>query len=456
MKRLLCCLLLIALALSCAGCRLERLKDVELPPLPQATESSTSGMMTIPTANPLATPAPTVPPLVTPLPTAAPEPVPTVSVPSVQEPLGREGQVFVNCRSTSEDFYDPENGTVRILVFSYDTPFVTITGRAQATAAIAEQLAALDESFYSGGGEEDFPGVSGMLEMAEDNYAYVRQTGQTDMPLEYSMSRRVRTARADARVVSMVFSFAEYSGSRQSPYGQTGCVFDAETGERLTLADLSADQEAFLDRVLYCMVSLTETDPSLYEKVYVSYMHGDFYGTLSRLLREGSWYFDEEGLVVFSKLDELGPYNAGIAEFHIHYSRLEGYLDEKWLPAPREQSGSLTVSRMDGSEEGRLNFVDKVQTDEVGRELCLAADGTVYAVELVKVLLTDHVTEEGQLWYGSELSDAAIQLVTDIPDGMPNLLLRYTDASGMSYRKLLTESGEDGHLILLDESELFW
>ncbi len=451
MKKLLCCLFCAALALCCAGCNLRNLKNLELPPLPTVTVT--------PAATPYTTPTPTTLPLPTTAPSPTPTPAPPVlptstpaPQPQAQEPLGREGQVTVNYRSTSEEYFDPENGTKRILSFAYDTPYVSITGRPQAASAIAGQLAFLDESFYSGGSSEDFPGVSGMLEMAEDNYAYARQTGQ-DLPLEYSLTRQARTERADSRVVSLVFTYSEYTGGAHGSYSQRGFVFDAETGALLTLSDLCADEQGFRDRLLHCMVSLTETDASLYDHVYTSYVNGDFYGTFARLLREGSWYFDETGLVIFSDLYELGPYAAGIAEFHIQYSRLEGWLDSKWFPPERTESGALRVSLMDGSEEGRLSFLDRIQTDAIGREICIAAEGTVYNLSLSRVGFSDRFYETGQLWYDSELTNAALQLVTDIPDAVPNLLLRYSDASGASYRKLITASGEDGHIILLDEAE---
>ena len=450
MKRLLCIALCAALAFGSAGCGLKNLKNVELPPFPRVTET------------PVPTPVPTPTPAPTPVPTPAPTPVPVETPPTAptaapaagaEEPLGQDGQITVNYRSTSEEYYDPETGSKLILHFAFDTPFVSISGRPAAAAAVNGQIAFLDESFYSGGTDGAFPGVNGMLEMAEDNYAYVRQSGQSNLPLEYSMTRSVRTERADSRVLSMVYHYYSYTGGAHGSYTQTGCVFDAETGQLLTLAQLSADEEAFRKRLLHCMVSLTESDPSLFDHVYVSYMNGDYYGTLSKLLREGSWYFDETGLVVFSELYELGPYAAGIAEFHIAYPRLEGYLNSKWMPAARTEQGTVRASLMRDGEQGSVPFLDRVEADRVGAEICLAAEGTVYNLRLCRAVFSDRYEEGQQLWYSSVLSNAALQLVTDIPDGRPNLMLCYTDAAGTRYRKLITASGEDGHIILLDEAE---
>ena len=61
-------------------------------------------------------------------------------------------------------------------------------------------------------------------------------------------------------------------------------------------------------------------------------MNDDYHGTLGKLLRPGAWYFDENGMVFTSSLYELGPYSAGLAVFHIPYSKIRDVIDERWLP----------------------------------------------------------------------------------------------------------------------------
>jgi hypothetical protein len=48
------------------------------------------------------------------------------------------------------------------------------------------------------------------------------------------------------------------------------------------------------------------------------------------------------------------------------------------------------------------------------------------------------------------MTDCAIQLVTLIPEGMPNIKISYTDAQG-EHSMLLTQSGEDGSIILVND-----
>ena len=59
--------------------------------------------------------------------------------------------------------------------------------------------------------------------------------------------------------------------------------------------------------------------------------------------------------------------------------------------------------------------------------------------------------ETAQLWSCSLMRDCALQLETVIPDGMPNLKISYRAMDGLK-NLYLTQSGEDGSLILMDDS----
>ena len=49
------------------------------------------------------------------------------------------------------------------------------------------------------------------------------------------------------------------------------------------------------------------------------------------------------------------------------------------------------------------------------------------------------------------MTNCAVQISTVIPEGMPNLRISYRAEDGLRYL-YLTESGEDGSLILADDS----
>ena len=76
-----------------------------------------------------------------------------------------------------------------------------------------------------------------MLEMAEDNYAYVRQSGNVGIPTEYSSSRKATTARVDDQLINIIYTYYDYTGGAHGNYAQEAFVFDAYNGERLQLED---------------------------------------------------------------------------------------------------------------------------------------------------------------------------------------------------------------------------
>ncbi len=199
--------------------------------------------------------------------------------------------------------------------------------------------------------------------------------------------------------------------------------------------------------------SLTTTDKSLHDHIYVSYMNNDFYKTLGKLLRHGAWYFDEKGLVFQSSLYELGPYEAGIAVFHIPYSKFDDVIDSRWLPETRTESGAIRASAVTEEQEGNLRYLDPVEADRRGQELCLIVEGTLYDVQLSRAYYEDKFYDKEELWFCSEMQDEAVQLVTKIPEGIPDMMLRYTDGEGKSYSRLISLSGEDGSFLLLNKKD---
>ena len=52
------------------------------------------------------------------------------------------------------------------------------------------------------------------------------------------------------------------------------------------------------------------------------------------------------------------------------------------------------------------------------------------------------------------MKDCVLQIATDIPDGMPNLMISYLDDSGAEHDLLITQSGQDGSIILMDKDSV--
>lgn len=440
MKKITAIILALALMAALCGCgSLNNLKNVELPPLPDANAQQTE-----------------------PSPEATAEIDTTNSIPESALPQ----HVIVSMEKHSEEHYDPQNGDTLILSFSYETPRVYIEGRPEASNAVNEYIATVDETYYTGNdygigegiGDYAMSGLNGMLEMATDNYSYAVENGVTDMPLEFSSSRTGRVERIDSRVLSMVYTTYMFTGGVHGSYFDTGYSFDTESGEYVTLDMLSGSADELKAFLADYMMGLYTADKDGYysERVFADMIpDGDVNAAIAALVRDGSWYFNEDGMVIYSSIYELGPYAAGIVDFVIPYSDLAGHIDDKWLPAERTaEGGSLTLKAQSDIADGSIEIIDKVTVDAEGEALCLEADGTVYDVRLASVDYSDRFYETAQLWACSYMSDCVLQLDTMIPDGMPDLMVSFRDASGAQTRLLLTQSGENGAYILMNDSDI--
>lgn len=440
MKKITAIILALALMAALCGCgSLNNLKNVELPPLPDANTQQTE-----------------------PSPEVTAEIDTTNSIPKSALPQ----HVIVSMEKHSEEHYDPQNGDTLILSFSYETPRVYIEGRPEASNAVNEYIATVDETYYTGNdygvgegiGDYAMSGLNGMLEMATDNYSYAVENGVTDMPLEFSSSRTGRVERIDSRVLSMVYTTYTFTGGVHGSYFDTGYSFDTESGEYVTLDMLSGNFDELKAFLADYMIGLYTADKDGYysARVFADMVtDGDVNAAIAALVRDGSWYFSEDGMVIYSTIYELGPYAAGIVDFVIPYSDLAGHIDDKWLPAERTaESGTLTLKAQSDIADGSIEIIDKVTVDAEGEALCLEADGTVYDVRLASVDYSDRFYETAQLWACSYMSDCVLQLDTMIPDGMPDLMVSFRDASGAQTRLLLTQSGENGAYILMNDSDI--
>ena len=425
MKKIFVLLLAAAMILGLSGC--EELSNVELPPLPTVTPEAQEASHS---------PSPTVEPTEEPAPESA-------------------GEVMVTVKNNTQQAYDPQNGTQLILTFSYDTPVVYIEGGDETAAAINERVALMDEAYYTGNEYDGMQGTgyNNMLTMAEDNYRYVVETGAEGVPLEMASQRSVSVPRIDSQVLTLLYNDYMYTGGAHGSYGYEGYCFDLSDGHLITLQELSSDYEALSAFLVDYMVQLTENDQELAQRIDVNLLpEGSGYGELlSPLLREGSWYFGSQGMVIFPDLYEISSYAAGIVEFTIPYEDLAGHIDDKWLPAAFEGSGSIELIRAEDMVDGSTPIIDKLVADQEGSEFYLVARGSISNVAVTKGDYADKFYPASTLWSCSAMTDEALQAVCPLPEGMPQIQISYLDAGGE--HQLYLSIGEDGGPILTDTVE---
>lgn len=426
-KRILSVGLMIALAFSLCACeKLSDLSDIELPPLPTVTPEAA--------------------------PEATPEATPEAAETTAPLETGSAHGLIVGVSRTTMEAYDPQDGSQLILTFSYDTPTVYLEGGEAVAAAINEQTALLEETYYSGSGYGT--GYNDMLTMAEDNYNYIVSSGIEGGMVELVCSRTVSVERMDAKVLTLLYNDYSFTGGAHGSYGDTGYSFDLSTGNLLSLEDLSGDYESLASFLVDYMVNTVENDPELAQRIDLGlYEEGTGYAEiLSPLLRQGSWYFDGQGLVIFSSLYEISSYAAGPIFFNIPYADLRGHVDDSWLPGETEGSGSLELAAGGEMLTDNTPIIDKLDVDAGGESLYLVVRGSVENLRIDKgeYVNSFYVTEN--LWNCGSMDNCALQLQCLIPEGMPNLRVSYDDAEG-SHSYYLSHSGQDGSIILTDTVE---
>lgn len=445
MKKWIAVLLMLGLLLSLCGCA-ESLEQIEIPPFPEVTAS----------------PAPAAPAAETAAPaeTTQQEDGNESAAPVQEEAVEEENaaRILVTKNTVSSSDMDPAEHQELILSFSYDVLRVSCEALEEACSRINETLATIEETFYTGnsyGLDLQFLGYNALLEQAEDNFTYVRENQVEGFPLEFSDTLTGQVSRADDSVLSLLYSDSSYTGGAHGSYWCFAYNFDMQTGNMLSLDSLSGDGAALKDALVQIMLDLAQQDEDHYysDRVDDAFLPaGGREEAFRTLLRDGSWYFSREGMVIFSNLYELGPYAAGITEFVIPYARLENLVDSRWLfPAQRNGKGKIEAEALDALNGGDLEIVDKLSVDEGGQAICLLADGRVYDVSISSVFYADGFHENAQLWYASTLFDCAVQLEVIVPEGLPNLLITYYTADGVRHGKLLSQSGADGSYLLVDD-----
>lgn len=386
-----------------------------------------------------------------PAPTEAP--AAETAAPSVDVKAILGSPVVLSVSMKTDSYGAPDGSGKTILRYGYDTARVYLADNPKAAEAINQFLARQDEIYYSGTGTGD--GVNAILEQATDNYSYALNTG-AGVNIEFSCFRAVYVERGDSRVLSLRYRVNSYTGGAHGLYSDRSYVFDTATGRLLTLDDLSADRPA-LEKALLDMMTDTVQNDVRYQPLigYVEqFTELTMEDALKALIREGSWILGEKGLTVFSDINEIGSYADGVVRFTLPYEELDGLLLEQWMPMERPVDGSLSIVPLDKLENGTLNLFDKVTVSGDGQEFCVFAEGAVYDVSVDSVTyISDEVGfyQTETHWYGSYLSDNGIQIQTMIPEGMPNVMIRYLDAAGQSHSFLVTQSGEDGSVLLLEE-----
>lgn len=347
--------------------------------------------------------------------------------------------------------YPSEDGTGTLLEFACRTPHVSIPGLETEEADINARLLSLTEDFINGSKTEGDIAV-GVEALLEEAAAHRKEKGSENW-LPYARDRSVYVSRGDAAVLSFVYDDYTNRGGAHGTITRTGVNFDVEGGRELLFADLAADEQALRD---LCLRSMQEQARSLQES---RGLFDDYEATLPLLIRDGSWYFSPSGLVIVANPYDIAPYAAGRIEFSISYKDLSGVIHERWQRPAKEivqggMDGSMASEQNLGASEALADLKLAVQ----GEEVILWANHSVYDVRINRVVHQDEngdFAADTEFFYASRMDDGEfLRLLVNLPEGLPNLSVSWRLPEGTLQRLLLSQSGEDGSLLLLDPAAL--
>ena len=343
-----------------------------------------------------------------------------------EAPTGPQIIVKIENADTQWHFAPDDSGKL-ILSYLCEKPRVEIEENESASDRINAYLNDLDEEYYTGEshglGNTLCPGFNKLLEKAYDNYQCSIDYN-TELKLDFEFSHYADVVRCDSSVISFIFSDYIDTGSEERAETRYTVSFDTQTGEIIRVPDLAAYPE---------IRALAEAYIPAGQDTGIDW--------------ESSFFsFNRYGLTLL-------PADTAAEEITIPYSAFSGLDDPLFRPDQRSGSGELGITNSD-SEENELPIIDRVALCQEDFTYYLYVKGTVYDFKILSVQYSNFdetFYQQNVYWVSNYISDSRLQMTMDIPDGMPNVMIRYS-CDGVQYEQLVTASGYDGRPFLTDRS----
>lgn len=267
----------------------------------------------------------------------------------------------------------------------------------------------------------------------------------------YYLEQTYETTRIDARVFSIAGKVETYFGGVHPNHTLTSVTYDLETGKVLSLPDIlvSADcLPTLAEMVLSTLAGQGEGSLLFDDYITVVMAHFDLNNALI-----DSWYFNDNGLVLYFSVYEISSYAAGDFVLEYSYRDLAGILKEEFLPEDvNDAHGELTAALCEGVITDSDNLITSIYLVNDGPMVILSADG-----EIRNVCIESGVWANGGSMFIVENSlfscnrldkDAEVLVQTFLQEMYPNLRISYTTAEGEFSRYLAINYGT-GELKLL-------
>jgi hypothetical protein len=262
----------------------------------------------------------------------------------------------------------------------------------------------------------------------------------------YCAERKASVVRADGAAVSLLYSNYIYTGGVHGYSWSESAVYSTRTGKLLSRADIcGGSDEAFLR---FCADYITDLSHSDDYADYHEAFYEDYEQDIPDVISSCAWYLSNEGAVFAVNAYELGPYAMGGISFCVPYSALKGLILDEYIPAERDgKPGS--VSLVKGAAGSFTASIDKGH----GEGAVLKVSGSVYDLTIASVTNFyddfSFSTDSDAIFVGQCHDGDSFFLRDYYPDVAPAFSVSYTDGAGEKHEYILTQSGEDGSILMI-------
>lgn len=266
--------------------------------------------------------------------------------------------------------------------------------------------------------------------------------------------------RMDEKVLSLYGTYFSYAGGVHPNYTCISANYDLATGEHLKLEDILVDKVAADKLCQMILDSLAQIAEEYY--LYDDYIRtvDERFGTVFDPTWESTdaWYLSSEGLGIYFSPYEIAPYAMGKIEFLYTYDTLDGMINPNYIPAdlPQTAPGIVEACLVQDVDLDSFSQFAEVTLDAEGEQVALFTDGLVTNLTLEIGQWDESGTDfypKATIFAVNTLSPGdAVMLQTMFSDTMPHIRMRYL-SGGTEYSCFLFQSGMDGSIILLSDSD---
>lgn len=309
----------------------------------------------------------------------------------------------------------------------YMSPTVFMSERSEAADKINESLRAMETEYTT--------------KTYQDNYGHYTQNigdGTAQGLSAFSMSRTIRSERADSSIVSLRIVDRASLGTT-STLKISGSTFNSQTGEEIKLADLSDSSEKIVNAVSEKILVSFNEDPK-YQGVFFNEGYSE---TIKSLVSDGHWYLSADGIVIIANPGEIADAAAGFYEFIVSYDELGDVINKDFIPSSdlSGSEGDVSVAFTADSKASDLTLLGSAAATDI-KSLLLSASGNVYDLDVYTINYNESAktyTLVQQVLACSDMSDgAALAINAELEGTTPTMVVRFKLADGTNEIRLLS------------------